>query len=138
MNVTVKLVSVAFAVKSTRPRSAGRVTTARYSRPAADAGSGMLLGRDSVVDTVATLPKILAVAEASVGQGMRAGQFIGSIKREGGPPLGLHAGSELAAGAVPGAQLRADVLHAVRRHDGGGRRHARRAGFGGVAALSHR
>ena len=53
--------------------------------------ASMLLGRDPVVDTVATLPKILAVAEASVGQGMRAGQFIGSIKHEGGPPLGLHA-----------------------------------------------
>ena len=47
-------------------------------------------------------------------------------------------GSELAAGAVPGAQLRAYVLHAVRRHDGGRRRHPRRAGFGGVAALSYR
>jgi hypothetical protein len=53
--------------------------------------ASMLLGRHPVVDQVATLPKLLAVAEASVGTGMRAGQFIGSIKREGQPALGLHA-----------------------------------------------
>lgn len=59
--------------------------------PAKDYAAAMLLGRHAVVDQVATLPKILALAEASVGKGMRAGQFIGSIKREGNPALGLHA-----------------------------------------------
>ena len=53
--------------------------------------ASMLLGRHPVVDRVATLPKILALTEVSVGKGMRAGQFIGSIKREGMPALGLHA-----------------------------------------------
>ncbi len=53
--------------------------------------AAMLLGRHPVVDAVATLPKILAIAEASVGKGMRASQFIGSIKRQGDPALGLHA-----------------------------------------------
>ena len=53
--------------------------------------ASMLLGRHPAVDKVATLPKILSLAEASVGKGMRAGQFIGSIKREGDPALGLHA-----------------------------------------------
>ena len=56
-----------------------------------DAGASMLLGRHSVVDTVATLPKILAIGEASLGQGMRASQFVGSILREGQGALGLHA-----------------------------------------------
>ena len=49
--------------------------------------ASMLLGRHPVVDRVATLPKILALTEVSVGKGMRAGQFIGSIKREGMPAL---------------------------------------------------
>ena len=53
--------------------------------------ASMLLGRHPVVDQVATLPKLLGVAEASVGKGFRAGQFIGTIKREGDPALGLHA-----------------------------------------------
>ena len=53
--------------------------------------ASMLLGRSATVDRVATLPKILALAEVSVGKGMRAGQFLGSIKREGDDALGLHA-----------------------------------------------
>ena len=42
-----------------------------------------LLGRHPAVDRIATAPKILAFAEASVGKGMRAGQFMGSIMRQG-------------------------------------------------------
>lgn len=42
-----------------------------------------LLGRSAVVDRVATLPKMLALAEFSVGKSMRAGQFTASIKRDG-------------------------------------------------------
>lgn len=56
-----------------------------------DRGASMLLGRHPAVDRVATLPKILAIAEASVGKGMRASQFVGSILREGEGQLGLHA-----------------------------------------------
>lgn len=62
--------------------------------PARGRSASMLLGRHPVVDTVATLPKVLAVAEASVGQGFRASQFIGSIKRKGDAAAGasqLHA-----------------------------------------------
>ena len=53
--------------------------------------ASMLLGRHPVVDQVVTLPKILAVAEASVGMGFRAGQIKGSIKRQGDPALFMHA-----------------------------------------------
>ena len=42
-----------------------------------------LLGRHPAVDRIATAPKILAFAEASVGKGMRASQFTGSIKHQG-------------------------------------------------------
>ena len=63
--------------------------------------ASMLLGRHPVVDRVATLPKILALTEVSVGKGMRAGQFIGSIKREGMPALGLHADQKLDARSFP-------------------------------------
>ena len=64
---------------------------AESNGPRKDNGASMLLGRHRVVDEVATLPKILALAEASLGQGMRAGQFAASIKREGDGPLTLHA-----------------------------------------------
>lgn len=53
--------------------------------------AAMLLGRHPIVDRVVTLPKILAVAEASVGMGFRAGQIKGSIKRQGDPALFMHA-----------------------------------------------
>ena len=54
-------------------------------------GASMLLGRDPVIDQVATLPKVLAIAEASIGQGMRASQFVGSILHKGDGHLNLHA-----------------------------------------------
>ena len=53
--------------------------------------ASMLLGRHPVVDQVVTLPKMLAVAEVSVGMGFRAGQIKGSIKRQGDPGLFMHA-----------------------------------------------
>lgn len=53
--------------------------------------AALLLGRHPVVDQVVTLPKIFALAEASVGMGFRAGQIKGSVKREGDAALFLHA-----------------------------------------------
>ncbi len=53
--------------------------------------AALLLGRHPVVDQVVTSPKLLAVAEASVGMGFRAGQIKGSIKRQGDPGLFMHA-----------------------------------------------
>ena len=41
-------------------------------------------------DLVATLPKVMAFAEYSVGKGFRAGRFHGSVKRNGDDGLGLH------------------------------------------------
>lgn len=55
------------------------------------AGASFLFGRDPIFDKVATLPKVLAIAEASIGQGMRASQFVGSILRQGGGAIALHA-----------------------------------------------
>ena len=53
----------------------------------------VLLGRHPAIDRVATLPKVLALAEFSVGKAVRAGRFHGSIMRQGqGPETGgLHA-----------------------------------------------
>ena len=45
-------------------------------------GAPHLLGRHPAVDRIATAPKILAFAEASVGKGMRASQILGSIMRQ--------------------------------------------------------
>ncbi|MEM7216981.1 MAG: phytanoyl-CoA dioxygenase family protein [Pseudomonadota bacterium] len=64
---------------------------AQTEGPGRDKSAAMLLGRHPIVDKIATLPKLLALAEASVGKGFRGGQFIGSIKRQGDPALGLHA-----------------------------------------------
>ena len=55
----------------------------------------LLLGRHPAVDRVATLPKVMAIAEFSCGKAMRAGRFVGSIKHQfkgdGDGALGLHA-----------------------------------------------
>ena len=57
-------------------------------------GAHMLLGRAPAVDRVATLPKVMAFAEFSVGKAMRAGRIVGSIKEkfegEGEAGLALH------------------------------------------------
>ena len=42
-------------------------------------GASFLLGRDPAIDRIATNPKILAFAEVSVGNGLRASQFAGSV-----------------------------------------------------------
>lgn len=65
-------------------------TLAQLTQPKPGDNAVKLIGRHPAVDMVATLPKVLAVAEFSVGKGMRAGRFHGSIKREGGEGLGLH------------------------------------------------
>ena len=60
------------------------------------AGSApLLLGRHPAIDLVATLPKVMAIAEFSCGKAVRAGRFVGSIKHEfegeGDGALPLHA-----------------------------------------------
>ena len=51
-----------------------------------------LLGRHPAVDRIATNPKILAFAEVSVGNGLRASQFAGSIMFKSDADLpGVHA-----------------------------------------------
>jgi len=63
---------------------------AKLTRPDPARGAVKLLGRDRTVDLVATLPKVMAIAEYSIGKGFRAGRFHGSIKHEGGEGLALH------------------------------------------------
>ena len=47
------------------------------------AGSApLLLGRHPAIDLVATLPKVMAIAEFSCGKAVRAGRFVGSIKHK--------------------------------------------------------
>ena len=51
-----------------------------------------LLGRHPAVDRIATNPKILAFAEVSVGNGLRASQFAGSVMYKSDADLpGVHA-----------------------------------------------
>lgn len=57
-----------------------------------DRAAPFLLGRHPAIDKIATNPKILAFAEVSVGNGMRASQFVGSIKYQSNEPTaGVHA-----------------------------------------------
>ena len=63
---------------------------AKLTRPDPARGAVKLLGRHRTVDLVATLPKVMAIAEYSIGKGFRAGRFHGSIKHEGGEGLALH------------------------------------------------
>ena len=87
--------------------------------------ASMLLGRHPVVDRVATLPKILALTEVSVGKGMRAGQFIGSIKEKECP---LLASMQTKTGCpLPFLNIIfCSLLHSMRRHDAEGRHHHRK------------
>ena len=61
--------------------------------PGADSRvAAFLLGRHPAVDRIATNPKILAFAEVSVGNGLRASQFAGSIMFKSDDDLpGVHA-----------------------------------------------
>ena len=61
--------------------------------PGADSRvAAFLLGRHPAVDRIATNPKILAFAEVSVGNGLRASQIIGSIMhRSDAESAGVHA-----------------------------------------------
>ena len=56
-------------------------------------GASFLLGRHPAIDRIATNPKILAFAEVSVGNGLRASQFAASIMAKTEKPFagGIHA-----------------------------------------------
>jgi ectoine hydroxylase-related dioxygenase (phytanoyl-CoA dioxygenase family) len=51
----------------------------------------LLLGRDPVFAEAVLVPKLLVMAEYLVGRGMLMSQLIGSIRRQDGAPLALHA-----------------------------------------------
>ena len=56
-------------------------------------GASYLLGRHPAIDRIATNPKLLAFAEVSVGNGLRASQFAASIMGKAEKPIagGIHA-----------------------------------------------
>jgi len=54
------------------------------------ASAPMLLGRHRAIDRIATLPKIMAIAEFSVGKAMRIGRIVASIKCKGDGGPGVH------------------------------------------------
>ena len=53
--------------------------------------SAHLLGMHPAIDRIATNPKILAFAEVSVGNGMRASQFAGSVMVKSDNEISVHA-----------------------------------------------
>ena len=50
-----------------------------------------LLGRHPAIDRIATNPKILAFAEVSVGNGLRASQFAGPVMVKSDSETSVHA-----------------------------------------------
>ncbi len=54
-------------------------------------GSNMLLAKDPVFAEAILSPKLLAMAEFSVGRGFLISQVAASVRPKGSPPLGLHA-----------------------------------------------
>lgn len=54
-------------------------------------GAGLLLGRDPVFAEAVLVPKLLVMAEYLLGRGMLMSQLVGSIRRQDGAPLALHA-----------------------------------------------
>lgn len=59
--------------------------------PLSARGAGLLLGRDPVFAEAVLVPKLLVMAQYVVGRGMLMSQLIGTIRRQGGAPLALHA-----------------------------------------------
>jgi hypothetical protein len=59
--------------------------------PLKSRGAGLLLGRDPVFTEAVLIPKLLVMAEYLLGRGMLISLLVGSIRRQDGAPLGLHA-----------------------------------------------
>jgi hypothetical protein len=53
--------------------------------------AGLLLGRDPVFAEAVQVPKLLAMAEYLLGRGFLLSQLVGSVRRQHGAPLALHA-----------------------------------------------
>lgn len=54
-------------------------------------GANMLLAKDPIFAKAIMMPKLLAMAEYSVGRGFLVSQVAASVRPQGSPPIGLHA-----------------------------------------------
>ena len=54
-------------------------------------GANMLLARDPLFAEAVMLPKLMALAEFSVGRGFLLSQVAASVRKQGAPTIGLHA-----------------------------------------------
>lgn len=54
-------------------------------------GTNMLLGKDPVFADAVLHPKLMALAEFSVGRGFLLSQVAASVRQQGSPTIGLHA-----------------------------------------------
>ena len=104
-------------------------------------GAHMLLGRAPAVDRVATLPKVMAFAEFSVGKAMRAGRIVGSIKEkfegEGEAGLALHSDQNWMPTPFPEHNLVVTFCFACEGMTGPRRRHLRGTRLAPAAAAAH-
>ncbi len=68
-----------------------RETILRISRENKGRGTNMLLDKDPIFSDVILNPKLLAIVEIMCGKGAMISQLAGSVKKQGGPALPLHA-----------------------------------------------
>lgn len=68
-----------------------RLSNETEAGPLKARGAGLLLGRDPVFAEAVLVPKLLVLAEYLLGRGFRLSQLVGSVRRQDGAPLALHA-----------------------------------------------
>lgn len=68
-----------------------RLSEATEAGPLRARGAGLLLGRDPVFAEAVRVPRLMAMAQYLLGRGFRLSQLVGSVRRQDGAPLALHA-----------------------------------------------
>jgi hypothetical protein len=68
-----------------------RLSETTESGPLKARGAALLLGRDPVFAEAVRVPRLMVMAQYLLGRGFRLSQLLGSVRRQDGAPLALHA-----------------------------------------------
>ena len=74
----------------------------------------MLLAKDPIFAKAVLNPKVMAMAEFSLGRGFLLTQVACTVRPKGSPGIALHSDQALGACAVPRAQFDARLLLGLR------------------------
>ena len=77
-------------------------------------GANMLLAKDPIFAEAVLNPKVMAMAEFSLGRGFLLTQVACTVRPKGSPGIALHSDQALGACAVPRAQFDARLLLGLR------------------------